>query len=493
MVGRIVKKLRSKLNSLGKTKLNSLYLASAQYIISFLGAIKGIVLAKILGPTLLGEVAAVTLIHSYGASLRLGTIEAMNRNVPYYRSKGETQHAENTKNSAFTFSLINGTLAATALIIFALTANLSPFYRFGFIVYGLSIPTYFIYIFQLCLYRYQYNFLPFAVFQVLQSVFAVAIAIAGCFFISNYAVVLGFFISHWIVILIYWLRKEERFSLYIDKRALLELLKLGLPLFSIYFFNILITTVDRVVILNFMDSTQLGLYTLPLSMAAYYSMLGRMVNQVVFQKMVSEYGKNQDRTILSRTVQKSVIILVLTSPIIGYVLDGAIRLLIDVFLPKYTPSKALVAIFIMPAFFKSVAPFYESALITLAKPIMILRNQIILVVSIIALNLFLVGSLDFGIEGVAYAITAGYILYFILQFYSFYRCKGGELGKLKYQPIMMMALLGIILLVRHLSLKLAYMLCPNMFSSIIYIIIAVLVYGVLMIYILKILKKKKVI
>ena len=444
MLRRIVSGLRGRWKAIGPTKLNSIYLAGAQYIISFLGAIKGIVLAKILGPTLVGEVAAVTLVLNYGTNLHFGSLEAMNRNVPYYRSRSEWEHAEKTKNSTFTFSLFNGLVAAFAVVVFALLKNMAPFYKFGIIVFALAVPSYFVYNFQLCLLRYQNNFKTIAVFQIVQSLFAVSIAVVGCFFISNYAVVIGAFFSYWVVIFLYLLSGREKFTLQIDWKALKEVLKLGLPLFSLGFAATLIATIDRVVILNYMDSTQLGLYTFPLSMAVYYSMAGTAANSVVFQKMVSDYGKNQDQSILSQTVQKSVILLVLFSPIIGFLLEGATRFLIDWFLPAYMPSKAIVAILIIPAFFKSTAPFFNSGLITMGKPMIVLRNQIVLIFIITALNLFLVGYLKLGIEGVAYSTAVSFIAYFIMQFYSFHRYRQGKLGWYKWQPFLMIGLLILI-------------------------------------------------
>ena len=477
MLTRTIRNIRSKAQSISKTRKNALFLTSAQYINSFLGAIKGIVLAKVLGPTLLGEVAAVNLVFSYGTNLHFGALDAMNRNVPYYRSRGEADHAEKIKNTAFTFSLVNALIAAFVVIMIVMFRDMSPFFRFGIIVFALCVPSYFVYNFNLALLRYSYDFRTIAIFQVLNNAMLVLISVIGCFFISNYAVVIGTFVAFWTVNFIYITSKRETFSLKIDWKVLVDVLKLGLPLFSLGFAATLISTIDRIVILKFMDSYQLGLYNFAMSMAVYYALVGTAVNSVVYQKMVDEYGRDHDRTILADTVRKSVIILVLLSPIFGFWLEGAVRFLIDGFLPKYLPSKAVLAIVIVPAFFKTASPFYNSGLITLGKHFVILRNKIFLIIVLIIMNGIFVGVMKMGIEGVAYATATLSVVNFILQYISFTYYYKDQSRNNVWLPLLLILQLGVVILVRHISLSLAASVLPGMYSALIYILIATVIYG----------------
>lgn len=410
----ILHKTRERLSGLSETKKNSLYYSTSNYITSFINLIKSFVLAKILGPTLMGEVAAVSLITTYGVNLHLGTYSAINQKVPYLRGKGEKQLAENYKNTAFVFTLFMSLTTFIFLSIFAYFSHLKEIYKFGFYLLGLSLPLYFIYNFKIGLLRYRYEFKKIAIYQILQALFLITVALSTVKFISNKAAILGIFVSYIIIDLIMYLRRQEWFCFYFDLRLFINLLKLGIPLIAMGFFYDIFSTVDRVMIIKYLDITKLGLYTFPLGMAAFYYLGGNAVNSVLYQKMLVDYGKTSDLEVVNKTLLKGALAIALISPIIGFAIEGGAYFLIDNFLPRYFESKSILNIIIPPSLFMAVSPMFSTALITVGKHMYILYSQISLVLIAIALNYIFIKILHLSIQGVTYATSICFIIYCLL-------------------------------------------------------------------------------
>lgn len=411
IIRKIFHRYKKKFTHLSDTKKNSFYYSLSSYIKAFLVFIKAFVLAKILGPTLMGEVAVVSLIMTYGVNLHFGTFSAINKDVPYLRGKGEYKLAEKYKNTAFTFTIFMSTIAFISLAMFAYFSNLKEIYKFGFYCFGLSLPLYFVYNFKIGLLRYRYEFKKIAVYQVLQILFLIIVAFSTVKFISNKAAILGVVLSFIIIDLIMYFRRKEWYSFYFDKKIFLNLLKLGIPLIAMGFFYTIFSTVDRVMIIKYLDITKLGLYTFPIGMAAFYFLGGTAVNSVLYQKMLVEYGKTEDVEVVNKIATKGVIIIAFISPLIGFSILGGANFLIDNFLPKYFESKALLNIIIFPSLFMAVAPIFSSVLVVVGKHMYILYAQIVLVVLAVVLNYFFINIFHLGIQGVTYATSLCFIIY----------------------------------------------------------------------------------
>jgi len=75
-----------------------------------------LIAAAVLGPTAYGVVGALTLISSYAAHSHLGTLNAMNREVPIWRGRGEDDLAERIRRTSLGSLLLPALLVATVLV-----------------------------------------------------------------------------------------------------------------------------------------------------------------------------------------------------------------------------------------------------------------------------------------------------------------------------------------------------------------------------------------
>ncbi|MCC7431797.1 oligosaccharide flippase family protein [bacterium] len=404
----------SKFKKLNSTKKNTVIYTATGYIESVIRFLQSFILAKILGPTLMGEVAAVTLIMTYGTYLQLGTYSAIIQKIPLFKASKEFEKAETYKNTAFTFSVFIGLLAFIGVSIYAIISQLSNFYRIGFILQGMCIPLYYIFLFYTGILRIENRFISSSILQLLQAFSILVVSLTTVFFISNKAILVAQVIAFMISIVYSYKNRIEWFKIQIDLGALKSLLIIGMPLITVDLFNVLLNTIDRVVIIRFLNETQLGLYTFPIGLAAFYFTASVKISQVIYRKVLFEFGVNQDEKNVTSKLLKSGLFLVLISPRIGFCIEGSAYFLIDNFLPQYFESRIIFHIIIPACIFMTVTPFLTSVLITLEKQLFILIVQFLLALIVFSIDFVLLKYLNKGINEISLVTILSYFLYFIL-------------------------------------------------------------------------------
>lgn len=371
----------------------------------------------------MGQVAAISLISTYGNFLHLGTYSAFMQKVPYLRGEKNIQLAEDFKNTAFTFSFGLSSIAFIILVIAIpfvdfIFPNLSSdeieFYQLGFFFLGLGLPLYYVYNFSLATQRFHFDFKNVAIVNIIRQLALFIITLILVFWIENKAIIIGLFIS-WVIANFYlYQNRYEWFSLKIDRKRLIELFKLGLPLIAVSLFYTFFTSIDTIMILKYVEGTdQLGLYNFPLRLVAFYILGGTAINSVLYQKVLSDYGKNNSKESVYNTLNKGMIVLALMSPLIGFIMEGFYFTMVDNFLFDYKESKLVLEILIPFAIFITLTPIFTTNLITIGKHLYIPIAQISVALFAILANYLLI-SLGYGINGIALATGTSYLIYFIL-------------------------------------------------------------------------------
>ena len=99
----------------------SVYFSSIfSFVFSF---VRGIIVARFLGPTNFGFWKAVELIQQYHQFSTLGTQNGMSRDIPLYIGKGEEKKAEQIKNLAFSQMFTLPLLVSLGIFIYSFFAH----------------------------------------------------------------------------------------------------------------------------------------------------------------------------------------------------------------------------------------------------------------------------------------------------------------------------------------------------------------------------------
>jgi O-antigen/teichoic acid export membrane protein len=112
-----------------KNRKGDIWLLSAKWSAPVLSIIGGLVAARFLAPQELGVVQAVMLIPTYLAFLQFGVFNGLNRNLPLFRAKKETERAQTYVNASARmarFVAMVGAFIALGAVFFFLLRSEDP-------------------------------------------------------------------------------------------------------------------------------------------------------------------------------------------------------------------------------------------------------------------------------------------------------------------------------------------------------------------------------
>jgi O-antigen/teichoic acid export membrane protein len=433
---------------MNKTIKNILYLLFAVFFGKFAGIIKSFYLAKVLQPSSYGIWASLILIIMYAPILSLGTVEALIKKYPYYIGKGELQKAEEIDAGVF------GSIVISAMSLLIL-GMLTTFFIENIDNNVLYLRIVLIVAFVSMFFGYFYNrFIAFQNFKFV-SIVDVIRSIAGLICIVIFTSLwglLGAFIGLLvgeIITIIFSIHMNYnhlgKFIIKIDFKLIKNLIKIGLPITLIWWVFILQNSLDRLVSISMLGSTQTGLYTLGVNIVGVVFLLPRVVARVLYPKINNLMGKNFTAGEFDNLV-------INPSHLIGFLISLFIGvffiispLIYTKYFPNYLPGLNSARIIIAGSYFISIIRPGTNYLIAIDKE----KKLLIMFLSCFAINLFgniLLVKLGLKIDGIALSTVFSGILLSILIWYNVFKYsdfanRGGLSENLKlYQNFFILAI-----------------------------------------------------
>jgi len=392
----------------------------ARYSAYFFTILTGLVIAKVLGPASFGVYSALMLIVTYSKYSHLGLLFAMTKKVPFYNGKKKYKEAKEVKNITFSGSLIIILFISLALIIGSFfIKNLDTHTINSIRIIAIII------ILQQLLFFYQNHlrvekkFLmvgkTLLVYSIIYFIFIIVLIIKfkleGVFFALLIA---------YISVLFYIFKKEKfKFKITIMPKKALQLMKFGFPLLTMGIMTIFLTSIDKLMIIKFMDKIQLGYYSIAVTIAGIIFFVPHSISYIMFPRFLEIYGKREDKLYLKNYLFQPTLIISYLLPIAMGLVFITAPVAIYYILPKYIQGITSAKILICAIFFMSIIVVANNFLITLNKERKILLIQAISIMLAITLNYFFIIK-GYGINGVAIATAISYFFYSTcIIFYSF--------------------------------------------------------------------------
>ncbi len=308
-----------------------------------IGMIRGIILARVLGPTGYGTLNGLTLITTYSELSHLGTLNAMARDMPIAIGAGDRRGADHTGKVAFSFSVLTAALVAVVVICYALLADIALPLRVALVGMGLLVLSQRLLRYLQTRARVEMEFHLVALLRLgnvaLQLILCVALAIP----FGVVGAVFGILIAQAIVTLVGWRSFKKRITPVFDWKRLKPLMRLGLSLLWITSLYTVLNSIDRLLILKWLGTEQLGVYAIALLAVSLMAFVPCAVGQVISPRIMRAYGGGQSVTHLLR---QPILLLSLLLPIIGGVGAAMVPFVITRLLPAYSgaivPSQVLL-------------------------------------------------------------------------------------------------------------------------------------------------------
>ncbi|RMC97661.1 polysaccharide biosynthesis protein [Clostridium autoethanogenum] len=387
--------------------------SSIKYIALIIAFLKGIVNAGALGPELLGVLGNLLLILSYLSYSNLGILYSMNREYVIYESTNEKDKASKVISTSFTALLVLSILLIAAGIIakFIYKDNLGNYILLVFIIGILEqYRSFYINYYRLVNKVRKINFI-----ELINNVLSFVLIIISIKYFKIYSVLIAMFIAD-IIVFIYGYKNSEKIKLSIDKKVLKDLIIVGVPLLIYNLGFYILTTVDRLMTINFLGYRDLGYYTFSNQLVNGTMVFISSVLFLYYPKVIKNLyinGNNDRRQILKRIEQytRYVEVLGVVLCLVGIIL---IKPFTNIILPKYSVSIDIYRILVFGGVFSEISYFANVFTVSNKKQIYSVYLQCLATAAAVILNYIFIES-GMGIIGVSLATLMTNILYSIMQ------------------------------------------------------------------------------
>jgi len=383
----------------------------ARYSAYFFTVLTGLVIAKVLGPAAFGVYSALMLIVTYSQYSHLGLLFAMSKKVPFYNGKKEYKKAREVKNITFSGSIIIILPISLLLIIASFFIKNLDFHTINSIrIIAIVIVLQQILFFYQNHLRAEKNFLmvgkTLLVYSITYFIFILVLIIK----FRLEGVFLSLLIA-FIIVLFYIFKKEKfKFKITIMPRKTIQLMKFGFPLLTMGIMTIFFISIDKLMIIKFMDKIQLGYYSIAVTIAGVIYFMPQAIAYVMFPNFLEKYGEKEDKAYLKNHLFQPTLIISYLLPIAMGLIFITAPVAIYYILPKYIAGIMPAKILICAIFFMSIIVAANSFLITINKERKILLIQAISIIIAIILNYIFIMK-GYGINGVAIATAISYFFY----------------------------------------------------------------------------------
>lgn len=412
--------------------------SGSQYAAEGISAVRGIIIAFILGPSYYGVWSILKTILAGSELMGWGATQGMSREVPYRRGKHQQRVCRVIQQTSLTWGIIISAVIAAGMVIVSFSTRATS-YRSEIRLAALAFIGTFLYYWIRLKLRGENKIDAIIKCQLLHVAINTVVGIGFLFFFKINGLLVGLIVSY-ILVFSYLYRLGEWVPPYdLQKRVLWQLLRSGFPIMMLSVTIFFMYRMDNLFVFFLLGKHMAGYYGLASFICLVISYIPISMTTVLFPKMLYRFGETDDRGKIEAYFKKPIIFLSLFMTI----LLGCFFITIDVpvyfILKEYIPAIQSLKILILSLFFASVMKIPNAIIITFNKQLKLM------VINIFILSLG--ASLDYaaiyfgyGISGVAYA--TGFVFFLICSastLYSLYSLRktleeGGKILARVYGP-----------------------------------------------------------
>ncbi len=366
-VFRIIKKLLRKNSTLSKYTLSLFYLNLSRLI-------SGFFIYQWISPYHMGIWQTMILIQTYFGFAKLGVVNGMNRELPFYLGKGQKDKGMSLVNNTLFYNLfIIGTLLLVLLFGNKYFVKKDFFLPVLTIFIVISAQTYSTFL--------QGVYRSYLRFDIITKAFFIEGTLRLASIILIYFYNFKGFLGREIIVVIIMAILLHLFSPIklkpvFQKKIFLILVKTGFPIFLFSYLIQVADTIPRFLILKNMDITSLGLFAPAATILGVLLIIPNSLSSFFYPKLTHNLGKSNSIARLFKAVIKVHfgISLVLLPVIVTawFVLP----IIIEEYIPKYIGSIEIIHLILISSLFLGFKFGYTSLVIIKAKKFMFLFSVI---------------------------------------------------------------------------------------------------------------------
>jgi len=390
------------------------YLGS-NFFSNVLNFITGVVVRRVLQPVSMGLFNQIMLVFDYARYSHIGIIDALDKELPILYGEKDYEKLARVRDIGFSLCMMIVLFISSAIFLssFIIYLNSDPLFVLGIRIVSLMVILRLAGSLYIVLNRSRNRFsiiskytILIAVFDLVFKVFLVTkFGLSGLLWSSVLTMILGlgyFYIAS---------GEKFRFLLDFSFREVMSLFKVGFPIFIFGLVFMTLLSIDRIMIIMFLDRESLGLYTIALMVSTYAAQLPNLIYAVIFPRFYQAYGEKQDIFKIRELFVKPTIIFAYLFPILIGVIIIILPLLVYYVLPAYERGLVPAYILILGYSFVALLNMPQYLLIALNKQLkMVPISAFCVVLAIIFIYLFS-KKMNLGLSGVAIGASLAHFLH----------------------------------------------------------------------------------
>ncbi|MGG3467839.1 oligosaccharide flippase family protein [Neobacillus pocheonensis] len=403
-------------NLKNNTMLNNIFsLGSATLINAILTFLVGILTRNVLGPELYGYWLTISLIFTFTPILQLGTLNAMNREVPFYLARNDIKIVYDIRSSVFSFMFTIPLFSVLLLLVLSgilFFTDIRFEYKIGLMIASLIAGFTYISSYVEMYYKSEQNFRKASKIISIKSISQSILTVLFVYIFGYTGLYFGMLFS---LIIEVALAKETfpKLGAKHTYKEYMDLIRVGFPILLVgIIWSIMIAT-DRIIISIYMTPEDLGNYGVGMLVFSTMMLIPQVISQVFYPKIVELVSKRNFIEIkrFYWKINKILALIMFFIVIIGYLL---LPYFITWFMPEYIngiKAAQILLIGIYPLTLVGVSANYFNATNNQKVYIFI---QIIGILLNVIIGVLLLKINNF-ITSISYATSISFAIYCILM------------------------------------------------------------------------------
>jgi O-antigen/teichoic acid export membrane protein len=385
------------------------WVAGSLYLSKFITIPCSITIARILGPTLYGNVSIIRLIISYSSFLQLGIFDGLTREIPLEIGRERNKIVDEYKKSAFSISLIVSALGSTALLLYALYNNsYNNTINQGIKIISFAIFFGHLYGFYQYLLRAEEKFILLSKIRIAHILLTSITQVIGVLLIGINGIFYAILVINATITIVVFSCEPIKISIS-TINLVKPLLLSGFPMLLNGVADLLLFTIDRIMIVAFIGQRGLGLYAIAILVSSMIDFIPASLQSVVLPKLLRQNKTTNMKNEMSMLWIQPLQILSCFLPVVAGLVWICAPVGIKYILPKYIHSINAVKILIISSCFTAIIGITRNIFIVKNKQYRVLFAFLICSIIGIVLNLLFI-KLNMGITGVALATCITFMI-----------------------------------------------------------------------------------
>ena len=313
--------------------------------------ISGLLAARWVSPADLGAYSSILLVQVYSTFLQGGVINGLTRELPYTMATGDRPAASRLASTAFAWAILSGLAGIVAGLAWVRYETASSGMRLVCASTTVSIMcgTYFLKLYLQATMRTTAEFARLAAVQA--AVALATIPLTGLVYFYGFAgLCTRTSLAAVLEILLLWRWRPFRVKPFLDTRALLRLVRIGIPILIVTYLELAYSRLDSLVVIKYLGSHQLGLYQpATIVMATSGSVAGAMMS-VTYPKMVERYAVSKSLGEALRVARR----ITVSAAVVGFpvlvVAYSVLPSMINAWMPAYNQGTAACRLALIAAY-----------------------------------------------------------------------------------------------------------------------------------------------